>query len=1807
MLNMQDNETSVAIVGVSICLPNCSDIDEYWHNILQGGNLISSTTENKKIIDSNGAFDVESQGEIPGKDQFDHVFFGISPREAVNMDPQRRLLIQHVWAALEKAGYAAMDMGNTIGLFTSVSRNRYQDWVTAQSDSDEAILDLENQIGIAAEFTATQIAYLLNLHGPAINIQTACSSSLVAIHQACNALERGDCDIAVIAAASIKFLDSARYKYHPHGIFSPTGVCRPLDADADGTVPGDGVIAMILRKLTDAQAQRDNIIAVIKGSAINNDGAEKVGFTAPGINGQAAVIKSALRNSACQPESIGFVELHGTGTQVGDPIELKALEQGFGESNAYPYVGSAKGSIGHLDVASGLFGLLNAALAVRDGVIPPLANLRQRAQYSGKINTFRTTATAIPWPAAQYPRRAGVSSFGIGGTNAHVIIEAPPPGAQNIESRTLQNEYPWIIPISAKTDTAFEQQRDMLLKKIPADLSVAGLSDISYTLQQGRVHFPVRAAAVITNKSEAVSAIASLSPHRSNKTKVRKRIAFLFQGQGRLPRGFAAEIYAQEPEFAQALEQCLALISDQSKREKLRRLLTEPAMLEEDNDTAALKETEWQQPALVMYQYALAQYLKRLGIVPDVVIGHSVGEYSAAAMAGVFNASDLMTLILRRGELMQSMPQGAMLAARINSADITVPAGISIAAVNGDYQTIFSGSPEAVDTLFTDLTGQGVKTRKLDANRAFHSDDIELIATDFKKVLSSIAFSSPKIRMYSNLTGSVTEKDELCNPDYWFEHARQPVQFNTISQHLDSEDIDLFIELGVGGVLTHILAEEYPRLAERAIVVARESESCLVAFYQAIAAAWEMGTPINWKSLGCAQIGRKISLPTYPFADSRHWLSRVASTVGKSNSLPYVQLYEPVWRYNYEINQHTVNNLAENILIISESEAWRSTIDMLEFQLREHNAGTYSININDEVALESGLMRLRASGQLPGQVILLEKPYCHEAAGNKCHIDTTMPLLLHFTQLWQAITNGRSVNVVIVAYEKKEISNSNRENIPTLNSVITRVISQEQSGLTVGNVYINSLQPAEIICDLIFKKLQCPKDIPSAIQLIDGRTSQTYVERRWGELSLRKRPLFCHGGKYVIIDGLEGYGYIVSRHILEQYKPETLVIIETLQGTLTPDNAQKRQARITQLEKLSPGRIVVESSDRSENIAEYFDKIDVLVHAGRYYEEPSRLIDKINLRYWDQHHATKSGVLHKILSLTTAGNLGNLILFSSLSTVLGGVGTGAYAAANAMMDDAVTAAQTKVTGDIVSLAWDAWELTSIPHSPLADELKHYAIPEHEAIKILEYVSRYQCPQKIIIANQLEQRLKTWEESASGSTKISTSCHPDDLKSSLAKIWVEMLGVNAVADEDDFFESGGHSLLAVKLLGHVRKLTGKEIAIRLLFDNSTFSQFYLAVSQSAERVLQDNTHDQCAILATECKISVTPSLKASDDKVRHSRPALSLCFFSTELTPATNNYEQIIKSAKIADELGFEAIWLPERHFHKFGGAFPNPALLGAAIIAQTQRIHIRAGSVIAPIRPALAIAEEWSMLDNLSAGRVGLGLASGWNPDDFYAVPENYALRRSLLNTRLEEIRAHWRNGLLDPSAGSEKRILHPTPFSSELPVWLTAATNPETFQNAGQLGTNLLTHLIGHDLDELRGKIKLYRESYRKALNSSGKGKVTVLLHAYVDDQGSAADTAKDAFVDYLLHFMMLTSNLNQDAAKLTTADSLALAEHGYKRYLSGHSLIGTTEHCNNTLLALNDLDVDEVACLVDFGLPAQRVEESLYRLASLLHAAKV
>lgn len=1324
----------VAIVGMAGRFPGARNIGKFWQNVRDGVESIRSLSDEELLAAGVTREDlahpeyVKRASVLDDVSMFDASFFGLSPRDAAIMDPQHRHFLECAWEALEDAGHPPERLDGSIGVFAGSGLNTYlfHNLLANRELLESAGIFQLKQTGNDKDVLATRVSYQFDLRGPSINVQTACSTSLVAIHLACQSLLDHECDMALAGGVTIEIPHGQGYLYREGEILSRDGKCRSFDAASTGTVFGSGAGVVVLRRLEDALEGRDTIRAVILGSAINNDGARKVGYLAPSVEGQAEVIAEAIEFAGVSADDISYVEAHGTGTTVGDPIEVRALTQAFRRTTSrigYCGIGSLKTNVGHLDAAAGVAGLIKTVLALEHAQLPPSLHFHNpNPHIEFQSSPFFVNAQLSDWPSNGSPRRAGVTSLGIGGTNAHVVLEEAPRRGVSPRSKPYQ-----LLTVSARTENALGRASENLIDYLDAHPEVS-LADASFTYQLGRRAFPQRSALVVEDTREAVRALAN--GERTGfvfgvAAKSLPQVVFMFSGQGSQYVNMGRELFEHEPAFRDSLDLCAQHLLEPLGLD-LRPVLY-PSEVDKESATEKLSQTWLTQPALFAVEYSLARWWMSLGIEPSAMVGHSIGEYVAACLAGVFSLEDALAVVALRGRLMYNLPAGAMLAISLSADSLKLTGNLSIAAINGAEQCVVSGPFDEVAELEQDLTEKSIACRRLITSHAFHSSMMDPVLGVFEERMRTIAYQPPRAAFLSNLSGTWIKPDEAIDPSYWTRHLRHTVRFSDCLAEVLREPNRILIEVGPGNALTWF-ARQQSGSAEKvfqSLPHPREADGGLRCALKTLGQIWTLGAEIDWLKLHASETVRRVSLPTYPFEHKRFWVepdevqtvvestyaSAPASFIQTSNDM---QFYRRNWDpaplthqlttksrcwivFNDSLGlgnriAATLEARAQAVIVVEAGSSYRQVTER-DYTVRQGARADYDALIGDVVK----------SGHSPSKIVHLWSVLAEDVTRSLKEIEERSFFSPLFLARALAAQNIDGVDIALV---------SNR-----MQQVFDEPVRNPARALLLGPARVVPLELAEITCcsiDVDYVSEQTSECAEQIVAEMNSSFNNSTVAFRHGRrfvealepINLASDP--GHNrleaeGVYLIIGGLGGIGMVVAEQLAREFKARLVLVSRTAMPTEAQWNTSLNDASLSDADKLRIQKLmeirsvaaelmilegdVTNLEQMHEVVAKamsHYGRIDGVFHAAGILDDGPLMLKTIQSakRVLDPK-VRGTLVLEEALRNV---RLRCFVLFSSISSIVPAPGQVDYAAANAFLD----AFALSRRGSVTVVNWGAW-------------------------------------------------------------------------------------------------------------------------------------------------------------------------------------------------------------------------------------------------------------------------------------------------------------------------------------------------------------------------------------------------------------------------------------------------------------------------------------------------------------------------------------
>ncbi|MDU5142212.1 MAG: type I polyketide synthase [Paenibacillus dendritiformis] len=1521
-----ENGLEIAVIGMAARFPGADNLDQFWRNLRDGVESITFFTDEELLQEgldpalvSHPSY-VKAKGVLNGIDQFDAAFFGYSPREAQLMDPQLRLFHECAWEALESAGYNPDAYPGLIGVYAGATPNL--DWVSRFAGGLNGTERFSAMLLNDREFFSTQLSYKLNLRGPSISMQTACSTSLVNIALAAQGLLAGACDIALAGGATVSVPQRQGYLYEDGMILSPDGHCRAFDEQAAGTVFGDGVGIVILKRLRDAIADGDIIHAVIKGFGLNNDGMRKVGFTAPSTKGQAEVIRAAHLMAGVEPESITYVEAHGTGTNMGDPIEIEALKEAFHtEETGFCRIGSVKTNVGHLNSAAGAAGFIKTVLAMKARQIPPSLHFeRENPKIDFANSPFVVNTDLTPWESGRYPLRSGISSFGIGGTNAHVVLEEAPVLEPSGEGRADK-----LLLLSARTATALTEAKARLARFLTERPDI-NLSDAAYTLQAGRKAFEWRAAFVCRTAEEAAAILASPEPDRiavaETGTQARS-VVLLFPGQGSQYVNMGRGLYRDEPDFREEVDRCLALIQPHMALDLKAVLYPDESGRGAHEDELMLR-TDIAQPLLFIVEYALAKLLMRWGVRPEAMMGHSIGEYVAACLAGVFTLDEALQLVALRGRLMQGVPAGAMLSVALPEPELRgmLPDRLALAAVNSTSLCVVAGESADIDEFARRLEAAGCACRRLHTSHAFHSHMMDPILPEFAERVRSIRLKEPAIPFISNVSGTWITAEEATDPEYWVRHLRSAVRFADGLDELLSNPRAVFIEAGPGNALSTFvrkhLAASRDRVAVNLMRHPQEADSDSAYLLHKIGRLWLAGIDIDWAGFYAHERRRRVELPTYPMERQRYWLDEAQQPLspgrpsgprsGGKNPNMADWFYYPSWertvlqevpdkpdgdgRHDWLIFADGCG-LADELAALVRKEGHRAVIVEADAAFAKRDADAFALAPAAAEQYSLLLEELRAREFTPDRVVHLwnVSPAVEELPDGDCsgaepgaqaeserrQQELGYYSLIFLAQALRRQKETADVRIAVVSTDMQEVTGLERLSPGKMTLLGPGlVLQQEYSGMTCVSIDIDApegtghhRQTAE--------RIAAELSVPASDRLIAYRGPYRWAQQ-YKPLALRQADPpaapFRERGVYLITGGLGGIGMLTAEYLARHYRARLILTGRSSfpareeYGHWLAEHGEahpisRKIKRVQQLEALGAEVTYIQAdlSDEAQ-MSRVFESIDaayggvngVVQAAGLPGAESFHAIENIGGGQTDEQFRAKVQGLQTLSKLLAGREADVCILFSSIASVLGGLGFSAYSAANLYMD-AFARRENRAGGTRwLCVNWDAWEFWEEHRSTIGESLVELAILPAEAPDLFRYVyNRCGSNQIIVSTGDLEMRIDQWirhagkkkeEPAGSGATfgrpnLTNPYVAPRNrIEKTIADVWKQFFRMDEVGIHDNFFDLGASSLDMIQLTGKLNEALGESIAVVDLF---TYPSIH-ALAQRLTRNGQDEAEE-----------------------------------------------------------------------------------------------------------------------------------------------------------------------------------------------------------------------------------------------------------------------------------------------------------------------------------------------------------------------------
>lgn len=1432
-----------AIIGMSLRAPGAKDLAQFWEMVLSGQTGIThfdkDALRNAGVAGSliEDANYVPANGVLDGIELFDARFFGYGPREAELLDPQHRLFLETAWHTLEHAGYGQRGPKDRVGVFAGSEISNYLLFnLAGQLDPSQMNGGYELALANDKDFLATRVSYALDLRGPAMTVQTACSTSLTAVVQACESLRSGQCEMALAGGVSIQLPQAQGYLYQEGMVASKDGTCRPFDANASGTINGNGVAAVLLKPLDRAIADGDTIHGVLRGWGINNDGHHKLGYTAPGEIAQAAAISEAWLHAGLAPEDIGYIETHGTGTPLGDPIEIAALarawrDTGGASSTAQDVkcaLGAVKANIGHLGAAAGVAGLIKATLSVREGQIPPLAGFTSA---NPKIPfgdlPFAVPEAMMPWPDKSGPRIAAVSSFGIGGTNVHVVVgEAPavkPTAAPDKASLPLQT----IFPISAGSREGLEKHLAEIGKWVGTH-DDASLSDLAYTLQCGRDGHGWRSVIKATNRTELINGLSeALAKASINHCHDAPDTVALFPGQGAQYPDMMLDLYQTVESFRADVDHGLSSLSHHcaSTLDHWKSMLFPSLYGVADAETleaaaAFLARTENTQPALFIIEYALARLYERIGVTPVAMLGHSVGEYVAATLSGVLSFEDGVKLVAARGRLMQGLPAGDMLAVATSIDDIKadLPPDVDIAGDNGPRQCVLSGTSAAIAALQKTLQANGLSCQVLPTSHAFHSSMMDPILDSYREILATVALNAPQRPVISCLTGDWLSTDQAIDPNYWVAQLRGAVMFGKGLATMMEKSPTLVLEMGPGRALSS-RARQIPASANAKIIatdpVPRRAQDRAIAekssFPGVIAELWQCGVSVHWDQITSAPGRRRLEIPLYPFDRQRYWIDATTAPQKSLGTKPKhaaspPEFFAPNWQSVPLGTAQNTSSSKDALFVIAKGKLADSLGDR-----------GLTVNAVDDDLNAEELLSALGSSDAKRKTVIVRTPAFFD--------------IVHLAK--RLAEHAEEISLILLSEQHDATNDGELEPDTAMLVPLALGLTREMPNMHCRLVVCDNGERLPLHREL-------DQNDPVVLWFKGRRRLQKFEPV---SLDANAPSTLRTNGIVLITGGLGGIGLKLAKQVITRHDSSVFLIGRTAAADLSPaqktaladlgPRAKYCAADVTDLDAM---RAAIECCERA------FGAPTAVIHAaGTVKQGPILAKSDEDINSFIAPKRDGGRVLDQLFE---GQELDGMFFFSSSSAVLGNSGMLDYAAANAFLDG-LAHKRTREGYPTISVGWDGWKdigMSAASQHGRDQRLLDIALDPDEAISAFSQITGCIGLAHILVAggdlagmrDRIEKTLgadlfDTAETSISGQ---STTIHkrPDLAVDYIApstmqeiatlKIWEDILGVSGIGVADNFFDLGGDSLIGSRLIARMKSELKADLTPVQLYEAST---------------------------------------------------------------------------------------------------------------------------------------------------------------------------------------------------------------------------------------------------------------------------------------------------------------------------------------------------------------------------------------------------
>ncbi|PTX61365.1 acyl transferase domain-containing protein [Kordia periserrulae] len=1433
----------IAVIGISGKFPKSTNVQEFWKNLVDEKELVHFFTDEELLsrgIDAkqlNDSSYIKAASFIDTYNTFDYSFFKYTPDEAKLMNPQTRLMHQLVWEGIEDAGLNLDTYNKKAGIF--LGANRDLNWSVYATLAEAGNVDAMTKAKITnPNFMASLIAYKMNLRGPCYFIDTACSTSLSTAHLACRSLLLNECGTAIVGGVRLLSHHDNGYLYEPGTIVSEDGSVRSFDASSSGTIFCDGAGVVVLKKLEEAIKDNDHVYAVIKASAMNNDGSAKGGYTMPSVSGQSECIKLAHKIAGVQPTDITYVEAHGTATKIGDPIEIESLNKAFNNDSTHKCaIGTVKSNVGHADEAAGILGLIKTTLSIKNKTIPASLHYNKAnpaINFAGGPFYVNTKTTA--WNRINNkPLTAGISSFGIGGTNIHMVLQETPIGVQKIATP----EASYQIRYSADSLSALENFEKALLAHIHEHPTV-NLGALAYTLQVGRKQFGLCKAFEVKTKAELIEKLSD-KRIKTKEVKEKQDLIFMFSGQGSQYVGMGKFLYEHFSSFKTTMDDGFATLFQING-------IDYKAILFDTADTEKINETKYTQPILFLFEYALAKLFIELGLQPNAMIGHSLGEYVAATISGVFTLEDALQILCKRANLMYTVAKGSMLSISANkeTLDKALFANVSIATINSPNSFVVSGTDDDIQKVVNELQAKDIQHVVLKTSHAFHSSMMEAIVAEFETALQKITLQAPTIPFVSNNSGEYITTEEASSASYWAKHIVNTVDFKKGIEFLQQQNNGLFLEIGPGRTLTTFFNQcnttGDKNVAINTIKHPKETVDERTHFLHLLGQIWQHKFDIDWNAFYQGNIPSKIALPTYCF-DTYDFPTKVSideqlksQNINLGAEQPTSTLQVATWKQETKVFETPKNFVGKTYIVFCDESnvnneliaLWKlNDIQVITVkngaEFKQISETQYQINPTEKSSLEALKQAFAAAGIVVDKVIFSwnnETPEFNFEKDNFEAYNQQFSTVLEFMRTFEINTLENDAHIVLLTNSNAQVTGVDTlKGTNNHTSILLRVLVQEASHIQATHIDVDFDKKVDI--DQLHKEIHHTADYYKVAYRNGKRWIPTY-ENLETDIEVENTS-FSSEGVYMITGELGTVEFEFIKHVKETYKSNFFLI-----GKNILDEAYAE--KIAALQAIANGSFAFAKGDVSDlnsletivaNIEAEHGEINGIIHAARFQSREHFLVSSTTKNSIHNHFSVKVNGLVNLYKIFKNKELGFLKVFSSLSAKLGGVTFGAYATSNALLDEVA-----------IGLFAEKTNVSVFNFDKLGTEDTQISVTD--IIENIEKSTAYTSESQFIISrrnlNQFEDRATLNEDNQEArfeinrtqlDTQFTAAKTPTEER--IVALFEDLFGQTGIGTEDDFFALGGDSLKGISLVNKINKEFSIKLTLSDFFNNATVNE------------------------------------------------------------------------------------------------------------------------------------------------------------------------------------------------------------------------------------------------------------------------------------------------------------------------------------------------------------------------------------------------